>query len=102
MLILLPLFILSGVLAYFLIKQIDRDEKRKGRECGLVAKRRSLLHEQTLYKHRRLKGQDLTTQLTVNPWPKKLSKPIVFLRYKTSLICASQHGQILTPDQLDH
>lgn len=28
--ILLPLFALSGVMAYYLLKQIDKDEKRKG------------------------------------------------------------------------
>lgn len=31
MMILLPLFVLSGVLAYYLIRQIDKEEKRKGR-----------------------------------------------------------------------
>ncbi len=32
MLILVPLFMLSGVLAYFLIKEIDKEGKKKGEQ----------------------------------------------------------------------
>ena len=38
LMLLLPLFMLSGVLAYFLIKQIDKDEKRKGTGLEPAAK----------------------------------------------------------------
>lgn len=34
--ILLPLFALSGAMAYYLLKQIDKDEKRKERKNQVV------------------------------------------------------------------
>ena len=37
--ILLPLFVLSGILAYYLIKQIDKEEKvkqKKGDVCSFM------------------------------------------------------------------